>query len=461
MVVGAGVTGALVLALKGGRGTPAEPIPGPPAASTEELGGAFPRHDIAFPGAAMADLRVLTEMGDKELEPLLDTKTVVGLLEARHCGDATACDAVRAYVQDVAHVSIEALAPSMLRLPPDLDKAASGLTAAERAGLGKRRVILIHAGGPAQPKQLPLRAAFAVAGALAEKTGGFVFDDLVVRIEQPSEFLAHAVTAPLDASAFRNDRVDVQVATKDDGNVRLLTAGMERFGCPDLEIPEAYPRDAQDLADVLYAAASSLANGTKASPLALTRADLERVHGAPYARDAGMPPIVTVEVGVEDAKPLNGDPNDYMARLVTLDGTTAYAYDELASELFGERAPPPMEPTEESVRAAKEKVDKSLPDLLAKTKQGATLYLEFPFLVPPDPDELGEDASLPADAEGAEEEWMWIEVKSFDTKTVTGILMDSSERIPTLEQGQAITRKRADALDYQLKLPDGAVEGTP
>lgn len=433
-----------------------------PSSSTAPMTskGALPFGPLNRPADATVEFGVMTEMDEQALQPLLATAAAARLLEARHCGDPSTCEAVRAYVEADEHVSLEVVPPLTWSLPDEPERAASDLSESERESLPRRRVIVVHTGGRATPKQLAARAGFALAGALAEKTNGVVYDQVIDRVDRAVTFVKRAITEPLDAHVFRSDRIDVQYAQTDREHMRLLTTGLARFGCPDIDILEAHLRDVQPLSDVLTAAAEAVVNGAISSPLTLTRGDLERVRGSKYDEDAGaggkpMPEVAPVAVGIENVHPENGDPNDFMARIVPEDGPTPEGYAELAAAFFGEAGPPPPEQSPEEAQAqAKSRVDKELPSLLDRSRKGVTLYLQFPFAVPPDED----DPNVPADA-APDYEWMWVEVKSFDAKTVTGVLMDQSDVNPALPKGQTVTRARMDALDYQLKLPDGAIEG--
>jgi hypothetical protein len=414
---------------------------------------------IERPTDAAFELGVMTEKAESEIEPLLDPSAAAGLLEARHCGDTAACDAVRALVLDGDHVSLEIVPSTTWHLPDEPERAAADLSPSERESLKRRRIVVVRTSGPAFPKQLPARTGFALAAALAEKIDGVIYDQVIERIERPATFLKHVITEPLDAPVFRADRIDVQYTQRDRAHLRLLTTGLARFGCPDVDVGFAYARDAQPLSDVLGAVAEALVNGAKDSPLVLSRTDLEHARGSKYLADPKLPALEKIQVGVENIDPEEGDPNDFMTRIVPAEGTTPEGYAALATKYFGAPEPLPPEMSPEAAQAeAKARVDRELSHLLDRIKGGATLYLQFAFPVPPADDQLALDGALLPDAE-LDAEWMWIEVRSFDAKTVTGLLVDEPHDAPDLTKGQTITRLRSDALDYQMKLPDGAIEG--
>jgi len=127
------------------------------------------------------------------------------------CGDAAACEAVRATLRDASMTTVQVLDASTWSLEKvDLDASARGLSAAEKASVTKLpRVVVVHVTTPTGPKELALRAAIAGAAAIARDVGGVVWDQLLARLENAKTFASHAVTAPLEASAFRRDRVEL------------------------------------------------------------------------------------------------------------------------------------------------------------------------------------------------------------------------------------------------------------
>src|ERR1019366_2198835 len=95
------------------------------------------------------------------------------------------------------------------------------------------------------PHQIAVRASCAAAAAIATKIDGVVYDQLLDRIETAQAFAARAVTAPLAASAFRKDGIEVLSEPRSEGIVRILTAGLARWGGPDVE-GQAGPLGAPD-----------------------------------------------------------------------------------------------------------------------------------------------------------------------------------------------------------------------
>ena len=285
----------------------------------------------------MAELGVLTDRTEEELKPLLGGDGLAALMTPELCGDAPACDAVRATLRDDTLATVQVVDASTWSLEKaDVDASARGLTPAEKAGATKLpRVVVVHVKTATGQQALALRTALAASAAIARKVHGLVWDQLLARIESGRTFASHAVTAPLEASAFRRDRVEVLYEPKAEGVVRVLTAGLSRWGEPDVEAVAVPTAAAPRVAEVVLAAAEALANGATTQPLILSRDDLARARGQAYSVDGGLPPVAPVEVEVVTAQPENGDPNDFIARVVPSVGEGPIGYVDLAERFFG------------------------------------------------------------------------------------------------------------------------------
>ena len=411
---------------------------------------------IKRPPRASAEFGILTDRPMSELEALTDPKSAALLLKSNDCGDAATCDAVRTFLLGEERVQIVIVAGKNWNrpAPSDMDRIAPTLTEKEReAALAAPFVVRVQVTGVALPDQLPARGGFALAAAIAEKLHGFVHDQVTDRLERAQTFAARAITAPLGASAFRKDRIDYQYESNDAGGVRLITAGLTRFGAPDLEIDGAPHSVAAQLADVLGALAEALVNGVTTTPVSITPGDVARARGANAGELAADTPPVPVPIGLADVIPHSGDPNDFMARVVPPEGASPEGYEDLAGIFFGgESEGPPGD----DLRAAHEKTQRVLPDLLSRFKasraEGAALYVEVPFALP------GTDAGVDPLVNEKSFDFLLLEVTQWDDRTITGTLVDDSAPVLGLKKGATVTRKRNELTDYEFKLADGGME---
>jgi hypothetical protein len=215
---------------------PVEPVP----LAQSTIPTAFPLPSasaplpVRRPPSSVAELGVLTARTDDQLEETIELSALALRVTPDLCGDQAACDAVRATLRDTAQTTVQVLDSATWSLEKvDLDATARGLSATERASVTKLpHVVVVHVAAPTGPKELALRAGIAATAAIARDIGGVVWDQLLARLENARAFAAHAVTAPLTASAFRRDRVELLYEPKSESVVRVLTAGLSRWGAP-------------------------------------------------------------------------------------------------------------------------------------------------------------------------------------------------------------------------------------
>ena len=313
-----------------------------------------------------------------------------------------------------------------------------------RGLLKKRaRVVVVRVATGLSSRQLAVRTAFAATAAIAEKTDGLVYDQLLGRIETPGDFAARAVTAPLDAPAFRKDRIELLYEPRGSGVVRILTAGLSRWGAPDVEAAAVPTAAADRVADIVLGVAQALASGANTGPVSLSRDDLAATRGEPYPDDPSLPAATPIAIDLVPVHPEGGDPNDFMARIEAPGGDGPLSYLDLSERFFGSSLA--ASPGEATLRASRERAQRELPGALvrwsaeaaraAPTKRPdaskATLLVRLPF------DIAGEGGT----------ESMWIDVTGYDARTVTGKLVDDPLGATEFNRGDSVTRPRVEVED--------------
>src|SRR5205814_5004064 len=116
-----------------------------------------------------------------------------------------------------------------------------GMSPADRAALDRARTVMIVHDA-------------TTAASLAAATRGFVYDEVLHRIETARAFAEHGVW-----DVWRADRIAIVSDPQSGGTARLVTLGMRRFGAPDVEIEGAPGALASSLAPVMSRIAAVLA----------------------------------------------------------------------------------------------------------------------------------------------------------------------------------------------------------
>ncbi len=391
------------------------------------------------PPEAVAELGILTDRTESALFDVLDRDRLASRIGADLCGDSTACQAVRQALKDDRTTTVRiAKVSEWLVNRTDLDASASTLAPRERATLAKRdTVVIVRVAAARSARQLPIRAAFAAAASIAAEIDGLVDDELLGRVEDARAFAKHVVTAPLDASAFRVDRVQVLYEPAGETVARLLTAGLERFGAPDVEMAAApiagSERMSEYMTELVLGVAEAIAKGARTGPIVLSAADLARAVGAP-TEDAGR---AEVAVEIVSVHPEAGDPNDFIARIEPPAGDGPLGYLELAERFFGPVVDAP--PDETALRAERERAQRMLAPLLtqwtATRRTGARLLVRLPFAI-------AGDAGV---------ESMWVEVTGYDGRALTGLVVDEPVAVTDIARGDRVTRLRSEVEDVRVR----------
>ncbi|MBS2011552.1 MAG: hypothetical protein JST00_01460 [Deltaproteobacteria bacterium] len=267
---------------------------------------------------ASCELFVLTDKPEEKVREVATPEAIGKMLDVRYCGSA--CDPVRKLLADKERVEIEVSKTADYMLPPksSFDTVAATLTPAERATIEKKGIgVIVRTHGPSSVDQLPARACFASAAALAEALVGFVYDETLRRIETAPQVVAHAITTPLGQPVFSPKHVVLQLYRQDDGTARILTLGMIRFGSPDFTLRGAPMELGASLSSIANAVAAYAAAARAEAPIVLGIDDVARAAGKKPEELVKDPAARTaVRLASFDHERVEGDPENDMLELL-------------------------------------------------------------------------------------------------------------------------------------------------
>ncbi|MGH7437157.1 MAG: DUF2314 domain-containing protein [Polyangiaceae bacterium] len=430
-------------AFLGSRNRAPSTVVPPPAPAATDAASAEPPSDLSrvlrSPPSSVAELGVLTDRPADALAPILAAEALAAsVVQDRFCGDPASCDSVARALRDPKSTQVDVVARSDWDIDRvDVDAAASGLPPAARRGLARAtRVVAIRATSATTPpamRAVAMRTAFAAAASIAKRIDGLVYDPLLQRLESAQDFARHVPGEAEPASAFRRDRVQLLYQPRGQGIVRILTAGLSRWGAPDVEAAAVPTAASERIAEVVLGVAEALSGGLTAGHVTLSRETLARVRGTSYPADAGLPADQDIVVALAPEHPEPGDPNDFFARVVPPAGEGPMGYLALAEAFFGPglAASPGEGVLHGQASRARRNLGPSLERWTAGHAKGDRLLLRVPFPIPGD----------------AGSESMWIEVTGYGDATVSGTLVDEPLAATDVEKGQSITRPRGDVED--------------
>ena len=144
-----------------------------------------------------------------------------------------------------------------------------------------------------------------------------------------------------------------------------------------------------------------------------------------------------------------GDPKNRLIEITFERGTGPDIHakqEQIISQAFGWEDKVKQLKHDEELKAVSRKARARLPALRAAFKKGLA------------PGEFIQ-VKAPFDGPNGENEWMWVEVVSWEGDKITGLLKNEPFYIPTLHAGQDVRVSESTVFDYIRNHADGSSEG--
>jgi uncharacterized protein YegJ (DUF2314 family) len=342
--------------------------------------------------------------------------------------------------------------------PPDethLSYFGHGLDAAQtRAAAASKGALLLSWSLDGDPVRARLRDAQALVHQVAQKLGGFVWDE--------------ATRELFTLDAWKKERLDgwdgdlpdmprnvvIHYYETDDGRQRGITLGMEKLGLPDLVVEDAPVGESTSMMKVLDAAAQALVEGATLGPGGELRIDLRAIRHA-GAHDwligsAGKDATFRGRAVLRPAASEEGDPHNRLVelRFPSYPGATDAERQAAAFLAILGAEPDPMAsaPADDpELAAVTARAQKRLPAVAAAFRAGLP---------------LGERVVVkaPFENEEGQVEWMWVGVTSWRGDVVRGNLENEPVYVKSLRLGAVVQVKQASIADYRWTSADGTVK---
>ena len=318
---------------------------------------------------------------------------------------------------------------------------ADRMAPADVAGLKASPAVIVIRGSGTDPIKL-VRELGAVVQEVATAGRGWVVDPVTGQVHTAAEFREHIPTAHPDVRKL----IVVHTIMGNNEQPFLDTAGMRRYGFPELYFAEAGTSHVDQIAHLINGVAQTLLDGGDVDERGEITVDFNKLGWKLDIIGAGTGKAV---LKARWAKARDG-----------------HAEDELVVELV-----PPAGPGPEGAVALIEScfgagpdhvtmLDSDDPELRAAAARAradlAKLRPRFAKGVP-----FGEQLTVKAKFTDAEEqvEWMWVDVVAFRGNVLEGTLANSPQLITTLRNGQKVKVKLEDVGDYLHGTPDGEPAG--
>jgi uncharacterized protein YegJ (DUF2314 family) len=297
-----------------------------------------------------------------------------------------------------------------------------------------------------------LRSATQLVHVLARDTEGLIWDETTREVFTPVEWERRRLTDWDERVPDITSHIVIHAYKKDEF-VRAITLGMAKAGLPDVVADSFSWSLNRNMGHLVNLFAQAMAEG--AAPPKPGEIDLDiRAIKNPRVRE---PQVTTLKPNATGIALLtltkgNWEEGDPENRLIELgfdrgSGPDIHAKQEqIVGAAFGWEDSITRIKHDEGIKAASAAARKKLPVLRVEFNQGLApgefIQVKAPFATP-----------------GGGNEWMWVEVTTWNGDAITGLLKNEPFDIPDLHAGQIVKVSESRVFDYIRKHADGTVEG--
>jgi hypothetical protein len=295
----------------------------------------------------------------------------------------------------------------------------------------------------------PAFQALTLAAAQAMK--GYVFDVSAKMAFTPAEY-GRTLFNPSDWDLSRH--VLVQRYPYQPGRFRVVTLGMAKFACPEVEVRDFPAKDGLLFQHLAAAAATRLVSlrlrgepGAFPEALSLDPAAIKNAPGRPGKEPASG--AASVQVRLEAGETAEGDPQDNIVRLAPPEGfsgglpewSSALSEKVLGFGLQVDYMAAGGIPAAK-IQAARAGLPGVRERFLAPHPAGEEYYVKFACTV-----------------EGAGVEYLWLKVAGWDGDGVAGTLLTEPALAKQFTAGQPLRVAGPEVVDWMIRGAGGKIEG--
>lgn len=311
-----------------------------------------------------------------------------------------------------------------------LEFLSERLSEADAEGLKQSPGVILLRGSGTDGIKLARQVASA-ARDLADAAHGWVVDPEAFQIYPAAQFHEHV---PGEHPDVRN-LIMVHSIVGDNEQPFLDTAGLHRYGFPELYFSEAATGQINQVTHVLNGVAQALLEGNDVNDRGEISIDFRQLGWDVDIIEAGSGKAT---LNLRWARERDaGDEDELVIELVPPGGSGTEAASKLIDECFG------YKPDEVTL------IEDDDPDLIAAGERArsdlARLKAHFTRGIPPH-ERLTVKAKFTD--ENGQVEWMWVDVVAFKGSSFEGTLANEPDVITSLREGQKVRVKLADVGDY-------------
>lgn len=341
-------------------------------------------------------------------------------------------------------------------IPPDLDSLryfGRGLTRKQAEFLqDSEQALVLDFSHPKEEVWNGLHAANLLVSRIARQTNGLIWDEETREVFTPDEWDRVRIESWVEEIPDVSKHTTIH-AYQTDEYVRAITLGMKKFGLPDVVIDEFSWSLNRNMGHLINLFSQAMLEGGMIEKDGIFDLDIREIKNTEVREPmlASLKPNATsiAMLSLQEGVWEEGDPYNRLLEITfdRYDGVDVHAKQEtMLSSLFGwEDKIVPVQHDDELLIAS-QKAREKLPFLRMAFNAGLTpgefIQVKAPFAAP----------------DGGNE-WMWVEVTSWEGTKIKGILKNEPFNIPDLHGGQTVEISEDTVFDYIRRFPDGTEEG--
>lgn len=337
--------------------------------------------------------------------------------------------------------------------PKSLQYFGRGLSQDQAERLQKTEsVLIVDFAYPKKHVFAGLRSAQELTLALAQATGGLIWDEMTRETFSPEAWQKSRI-AEWNEEVPNATKHTVIHSYKDGEYVRAITLGMEKFGLPDIVVEDFSWSLNRNVGHIINLFSQALVEGTELTKPGEFDLDFRTIKNA-KVRDPQVSTLKPNGTGIallalRKGTWEEGDPSNRLIEITFERGTGPDVHaqqEQVVSAAFGWEDSITRIKHDEALLEVSRKARSKLPSLRKEFNKGLApgefIQVKAPFETP----------------EGGHE-WMWVEITVWKGDKIGGILRNEPFDIPDLHAGQVVEVSEAEAFDYLRTHADGTVEG--
>jgi len=297
-----------------------------------------------------------------------------------------------------------------------------------------------------------MRSAVGLMYSLAKAADGVIWDDATREVFSPDKWEEQRIKGWSEGVPEISQHTVIHAYKKDE-YVRAITLGMEKFGLPDLVINNFSWSLNRNMGHVVNLLGQALAEGQTLQKPGVFDLDFRAIKNVkvrePQVTNLKEHATGVALLGMKKGVSEDGDPKNRLIEITFERGIGPDIHaqqDQVIGQAFGWEDEIKHVRHDAELEAASQRAREKLPGLRAEFKKGLA------------PGEFIQ-VKAPFDRPNGGQEWMWVEVVSWNGDKITGLLKNEPFNIPTLHAGQNVEVSEATVFDYIQRHADGSSDG--